>query len=349
MSDYRNLIIQSPYDFAIFEGELKNSLLFYDKIIIPDFQKAFSDPINSIRNRPVTEFVLMWKLLGEADESEIYKDFNKNEIKELKKNADKLYAPFAEAEKVITMLTAEGLTSDHEFETINSIHGDKWLKAYNKNKEFKKNKNVQEKLNKDTNVVWFLQDQAILELAEKERHTTFYRLTEPELFYEEPIFESSFPNNIENLFLSKCDFQIPDFQRVSFDDVLEIRRKHSDELSQARTHLAKLAFDIATKFKNEPTSELNKWIDYYSTNIIKPQIKAFVHSVKKDKGKTGKKILKSVAGFASFVLSLTNWKSLLPELIKTGLELNENLSSNNTQEQSFIKCIGLTYEKANSL
>jgi hypothetical protein len=345
MSNYKNLIIQSPYDFVLYSGQLKNSVLFYDKIIIPDFSKVFSDTINQIRNRPVPEFLMFWDTMGKVNEKEIYSGMTRGQIENHKKNVEELFAPYRTVDKTLSLLEREGIAEDCFIEDIGGYHGDEWLKSIDNAKVYKKAKDQKEQLSLDRNTVWFLQDKAILELSEREKLTTFYQLTEPEFGYDDIQLLNTFPNNVENFIMKSCDFQIPDFQRATFEDVLEIRAKYSDELAQARLHISKLSFDIASKFKNEKPAELEKWIDYYCTEIIKPQIAQFSNSVFKERNSKIKKVVKSVAGLTSFILSLSNWRSLVPELLKTGLELDETLKNSTASEQSFIKLMGLTYKK----
>jgi hypothetical protein len=345
MSNYKNLIIQSPFDFVIYSGQLKNSILFYDKIIIPDFSKVFSENINQIRNRPIPEFLMFWDTIGKINETEIYSVMTRSQIENHKKNVEELFAPYRAVDKTLSLLEREGITEDRFIENIGGYNGDEWLKSIDNAKLYKKPKDEKEQLLLDRNTVWFLQDKAILELSEREKLTSFYQLTEPEFGYEETQLTDTFPNKVENFILKSCDFQIPDFQRATFEDVLEIRTKYSDELSQARLHISKLSFDIASKFKNEKPEELEKWIDYYCTEIIKPQITQFSNSIFKERNNKIKKVVKSVAGMTSFILSLSNWRSLIPELLKTGLELDETLKNSAASEQSFIKLMGLTYKK----
>lgn len=345
MSNYKNLIIQSPFDFVLYDGQMKNNILFYDKIIIPDFSKVFSDNLNQIRNRPVPEFLMFWDAMGKINEHEIYKGMSISQVEFYKQNAKELFEPYKNVDNTLSLLEREGISEDYFIDNIGGYHGDEWLKLIDNAKLFKKSKNSKEQLSLDRNIVWFLQDRAILELSEKEKLTSFYQLTDPELGFGDDEINDVFPNKVENLILKSCDFKIPDFQRIHFEDILEIRTKYSDELLQARLHISKLSFEISTKFKDEKTEDLEKWIDYYCTEIIRPQIVQFSNCIFNERNNKIKKIVKSVAGLTTFVLSLSNWKSLIPELLKTGLELDDALKKSMSSEEVFVKLMGLTYKK----
>jgi hypothetical protein len=142
----------------------------------------------------------------------------------------------------------------------------------------------------------------------------------------------------ENLLAKKIfSLYLPAFDYLTFDDIIDIKNKHKDELLSFQDHMTELSLKIN---KTEDDADFHNNIDNYIQNKVRPKIDDFIKSIKLSPSKI---IKKTLLNSATFILT-QNYSSITQQdIIKhyinfgaTGLiEIyNESKRINKTSEAS---------------
>lgn len=131
--------------------------------------------------------------------------------------------------------------------------------------------------------------------------------------------------------VTQLNVAFPSFTNLPYDEWLEARDKYQDLLTPARRHLRRLAFTFAKDFRHDNQAEVNAWAAAYVKNVISSDVEAVQHAIGRDHSKIGRQILGAIIDFIPVLFGVLDWKKILVDGMKSSLKVRDAFDSKKTE------------------
>jgi hypothetical protein len=261
-----SLMIFSPHDFFQWESESANNslILFYDEIIFPRFDNYFTKedhwvyPSSSAHSAFDAVFYNYAKVLEGVD---LFEPLQQSDIVKYESIENKF-----EPEKGVGIKTKEEISEGVE----------RFLESTLKKMEISEEEKIKNRGYAEQWVYKIVQDRIIAQWLGEKDIPAFSTPSETGL-------DSVYFEDLKNNIIHKCNFALPNFEKLEFEEVLEVRQRFKDLLIPARQYLAFLTYEIAKIMGTGKLEGQDKWVNDYISRIIKPIVNEFVIASQADR------------------------------------------------------------------
>lgn len=151
---------------------------------------------------------------------------------------------------------------------------------------------------------------------------------------------------VKSEILKDCSVQVPDFSRLDFHEIANLKSKYQDEFYNAQIYFNTLSYSLQHDLKGESTDEQIKYIKGYINDTINPQMTILINSLKKSKQAKIKAILRKIAKLAPMLFTPITLFEAFGEVFNTGVDITEDFGKKEfgNEQGAFLNIMVKSYK-----